>query len=290
MNTNLTRSLSLFGLMLTTSVTTQANDIVDFLRAINGNSGHRPAPVAAQPVGQFAQGYGQGHGQRGGQGYGQGPGANPGFDRSGHGEHQHVASNAGPGFNRPPVGNVNLRPGQYIAPPSRNGLQVNLRFASNTGSNQGYGPPAYIPAQLPPQPQLQQLPPVQQYPPQQYPVQQFPAVQNYPVSQGYPGVVPAPFELGQFVNCQVPLATCVRVEHECNIAPNAIPVVVAVRDPHMCDHDVQERLVFVQIFVPPCPVQNVRVSRCRTKISLDFGRYEVDIKSANGIIVVDYDN
>ena len=255
MYANLTRGLSLLGLLLATSATIQANDIVDFLNAINGNSGRRSAPVATQPV------------QRG---YGQGQAFNEGEDHFGEREHRHATSKAGQRFHRPSVGTVNLRSSHAVPARSHNGLQANLRFASNAKSNQGYEPPLYIPEQPVQQPQVQQLPPV----------------------QGYPTVAPAAFELGEFIggHCHVPLATCVEVEDECNIAPNAIPVVVAVRDPCMCAHETQERLVFVQIFVPPCPLQNLRVSRCRTRMSLDYGEYQVDIKSVNGIIVVDYDN
>ena len=159
---------------------------------------------------------------------------------------------------------VDLRPRQSITSPARSGLQVNLQFASNGPSGAGYAPPIYIPAQS----SVPALPPV-------------------PV---HPQIAPLPFQLGQFVNCQVPLATCVRVEDQCNIAPNAVPVVIAVRDPNSCVHDIYERLVFVQIFVPPCPLRNLQVSPCRTRMSLDYGKYEVDIKSVNGLVVVDYDN
>ena len=34
----------------------------------------------------------------------------------------------------------------------------------------------------------------------------------------------------------------------------------------------------------------MRVSPCKTKIRLDYGRYEVDIVSRGGVIEVDYDN
>ena len=260
MSTSLTRVLSLLGLLLATSATSQANDIVDFLKAINGNSGRRSAPVVTQPVGR------NGHGRA----------LSGGSDHSDHRDHGHSASTAARGSMRAASNNINLRPNQYVAPPSRSGLQVNLRFASNAGVNQGYAPPLYIPQQ----PQVRQLPPVQAYP-------TFPGRSAFP---SYPEIAPTPWELGQFIDCQVPLAPCVRVEDERNIAPNAIPVIVAVRDPGMCIHDVQERLVFVRIFVPPCPLRDLRVSPCRTRISLDYGRYEVDIKSADGMIVVDYDD
>jgi hypothetical protein len=245
MNTNWTRGLSLVGLLLASTATTQANDIVDFLRAISGNSGRRNSPVVVQPVG------GRGHGQN-------------------HAEHGHGPTVGGPGSHRHPARTVNLRSGNYVTPQTRSALRGNLRFAVNGQLGTGYASPVYIPAQRP----VQVLPPVQAYPP-------------VPV---YQQSAPSPFEPGQFVNCQVPLATCVRVKDECRIAPNAVPVVIAVRDPNSCAHDDCERLVFVQIFVPPCPLLNLRVSRGGTRISLDYGQYEVGLKSVNGLVVIDYDN
>lgn len=242
MNTNWTRGLSLVGLLLASSATTQANDIVDFLQAINGNSGRRNQPVVVQPVG------GRGHAQIH-PGHGHGPGV------------------GGPGFYRP-QGDFYRR--TYVSPPVRSGVQVDLRFAANGRPTRGYTRPIYVPAQSP----VQVLPPVQAYPP-------------VPV---YPELSQPSFVVGQFVDCQVPLTTCVRVEDECNIAPNAVPVVIAVRDPHFGGHDTCERLVFVQVFVPPCPLRKLQISPCQTRISLDYGQFEVDIKSANGMVVIDYDN
>ena len=255
MKTNWTCGLSLVGLLLASTATTQANDIVDFLNAINGNSGRRTAPVAVQPVDDHDHGHGHGGLRVASENYG----------AYGRGRPY-----GGAGVRRSQVNTVNLRTHQHVAPPTRSRVQIQLRFASNGQNNPGDSPPLYIPA---PQP-----------------VQILPPVQSYPTMPAYPEIAPSPYELGHFVNCQVPLATCVRVEDECNIAPNAVPMIIAVRDPNMCVHEVYERLVYVQIFVPPCPLRNVRVSPCRTRISLDYGQYEVDIKSANGLIIVDYDN
>ena len=256
MNSKLTRGVALVALVLTTTATTQANDIVNFLKAINGSSSRGNAPVVVQPVGSHGREYGsaslshQAHG---------GPGSRIQFGNSGM--HRHSGNN------------VNLRPNHHNTPlPSRNssGVQISLQLGSNGSRGPGYGAPVYVPAPRP--------------------VQVLPAVPAYPAVPVYPHVAPAPFQLGQFVNCQVPLATCVHVQDECNIAPNAVPVIIAVRDPNMCEHDVMERLVYVQIFVPQCRLRDLQVSPCRTRVSLDYGRYEVDIKSGNGLIVVDYDN
>lgn len=255
MNTNLKRGMTLVALMLATTSTTRANDIVNFLKAVNGNSGRRNAPVVVQPVGHHGHEHaGAEYGYHGRGGHG------PGMPFGGSGTH------------RPSVNTVNLRPNHYVAPPARrsSGLQVSLQFGANGSRNPGYGSPVYVPA---PQP-----------------VQVLPPAPVYPAMPAYPHAAPAPFQLGQFIDCQVPLATCVQVEDECNIAPNAVPVIVAVRDPNMCVHETIERLVYVQIFVPQCRLRDLQVSPCRTRVSLDYGRYEVDIKSGNGVIVVDYDN
>jgi hypothetical protein len=158
--------------------------------------------------------------------------------------------------------------------PQRSGAQISFRVSSNSGA--GYGEPLYIPTQEP----VQVLPPVQQLPP----TQAYPSVPGYPVAPSFP------HQVGEIVDCHVPLATCVRVEDECNIAPNAVPVVVAVRDPNTCGHQCQERIVFVQVFVPPCPPRSIRVTPCHSRVQMDFGQYEVDIKSRDGMIFVDYDN
>ena len=253
MNTNWTRGLSLVGLLLASTATTQANDIVDFLNAINGNSGRRTGPVAVQRVDGHEHGHGGG-----------------GIVSENYGAYGRGTPYGGAGVRRSPANTVNLRAHQHVAPPTRSRAQINLRFASNGQNNPGYAPPLYIPAQQP--------------------VQVLPPVQSYPRRSEYPQIAPTPFELGQFVDCQVLLATCIKVEDECNIAPNAVPMIIAVRDPNMCVHEIYERLVYVQIFVPACPLRDLQVSPCRTRISLDYGRYEVDIKSANGMIVIDYDN
>ena len=181
-----------------------------------------------------------------------------------HAGYGHGPESGGQGFHRHSANTVDVRPRQHVAPPTRSGPQVSLRFDSDRQRGVGYAPPAYIPAQQ--------------------------SVQPFPQGPAYPQFSASPFQPGQFVNCPVPLATCVRVEDECNIAPNAVPVIIAVRDPNTCVHDVSERLVFVQIFVPPCRLRNLQISPCRTRISLDYGRYEVEIRSGNGLVLIDYDN
>ena len=100
-----------------------------------------------------------------------------------------------------------------------------------------------------------------------------------------------PHPIGSIVTCPVPIETCVRVKDLCEIAPGAVPVVVAVRSPHLGQFgSCVEQVAYVEVLVPPCPLRRVRVSRCKTKVRLDYGRYEVDIVSCDGLIEIDYDN
>lgn len=110
---------------------------------------------------------------------------------------------------------------------------------------------------------------------------------------GVPQFVPVPQPLhhvGQIVCCRVPLATVVRVKGADHICGHAVPAVVAVRDPNHCSHDVVERVVYVQVMVPPCPPRKVEVSSCRTRVKLCFHDYEVEITSKSGVISVEYDD
>ncbi len=100
-----------------------------------------------------------------------------------------------------------------------------------------------------------------------------------------------PHQIGSIVTCPVPLETCVHVNDVHRIAPGAIPIVVAVRSPHLGRFgSCVEQLAYVEVLVPPCPLRRARVSPCKTKVRLDYGRYEVDIVSRNGVIEIDYDN
>ncbi|MCA9035624.1 MAG: hypothetical protein KDA91_10860 [Planctomycetaceae bacterium] len=109
-----------------------------------------------------------------------------------------------------------------------------------------------------------------------------------------PAPLELPCELGQIVDVAVPLETCVKVEDLHNIAPNAVPVVVAVRDPHMSPWTAgciePDRIVFVEVMAPPCPLKSLKISPCRTRIEMKFGDYEIDIRSTNDVIVIDYDD
>lgn len=129
----------------------------------------------------------------------------------------------------------------------------------------------------------------------QAPVVVYPPVPQVPVMPVYPAgpsIHALPHQIGEIVDCIVPLATCVRVEDAHKIAPNAVPVVVAVRDPNLPPHveGCVHSVVFVEVCVPPCPLRSLTISPCKTRIKMDFGQYEVDIRSTGGVIRVDYDN
>lgn len=129
-----------------------------------------------------------------------------------------------------------------------------------------------------------------------------PAPVGYPVGPVAPALPapPAPgsfghlpHQLGQVVTCHVPLEPHVRYEDLCDIAPGAVPTIIAVRDPHLGrfrSRGCVEQLVYVQVMAPPCPVQRVRVSPCKTRIRLDYGKYEICITSRNDCVVVSYND
>jgi hypothetical protein len=273
MKTTWMRGLSALGLLLAMTARTQANDIVDFLRAVNGVPEHRHAQAPIHQAGH--SGYGRDHsahyGDRGltsrdvykqfsdpSRSYG-------GYGRSGYG---YGGSGRG-NYGRDNVGRNPFDRGYSRSSYGHSGARISLRIGSDSGALPVYTEPLYIPAQEP---------------------QILPPVQAMPQVQSYPPVQVLPHQIGEIVDCHVRLATCVQVEDDCNIAPNAVPVVVAVRDPSLCEHECHDRLVYVQVFVPPCPMRSLTVSPCRTRIKMDFGHHQVDIKSTNNVIVVDYDN
>lgn len=283
MNTNWICRLVVPGLLLATSATTQANDIVDFFKAISQAERQHQAPPAYHRVGQHDD-----HRGPSSHGYGDRPMTSRDMYQiqmanrpMGHGDPHDPRFHGHPAHSE---ARVSLRGPESRMPsytrPSRG--RISFQVSTGGGMNSGFGGPIYYPASQ----ELQELPPVQEL----APVPSYPIGPVYPPIHQNPPVIAAPHQIGEIVTCHVPLATCVRVEDVRNIAPDAIPVIVAVRDPNMCAHDTIERIVFVQVFVPPCSMSGIRISPCRTRVTMCFHQYEVDIKSANGMIVVDYDN
>lgn len=100
------------------------------------------------------------------------------------------------------------------------------------------------------------------------------------------------FDFGDIVTCRVPMFTRVKVKDRDNIHPHARHVTVAVKNPNACRHSCSccTEPVYIDICVPPCPLRDVDVSRDGSRIELDYGDYEVDITSRNGVVTVDYDD
>jgi len=110
-------------------------------------------------------------------------------------------------------------------------------------------------------------------------------------------VPPAPIpETGTAVvlpaEAPVTLFECVKYKDQRNIAPCAVPMIVSVPDPcaSPCDCACGPRCVYVKICVPPCGCAEVKYKRHGEKLVYDFGKYEVEITSRKGVVVVDYDD
>jgi hypothetical protein len=98
-----------------------------------------------------------------------------------------------------------------------------------------------------------------------------------------------PLSYGSVVRQQVALYPHVRVKDADDVAPGALPIVVAVRDPN-CAHPKAAGVVFVKVCVPigaPC---KVRVNKRGTELELDYGEYEIEIRSERGVVTIDYDD
>jgi hypothetical protein len=102
-----------------------------------------------------------------------------------------------------------------------------------------------------------------------------------------------PHRIGEIIDCPVQLATCIRVKDPDHIAPDAVPTVVAVRDPNLCRHKCKcciESVVYVEVCLPPCPPRKLRISPCGTYICMNYGKYQVELTSRKGLITIDYDD
>lgn len=129
--------------------------------------------------------------------------------------------------------------------------------------------------------------PVASVAPAPLPVNHLPALGPAPL----PLPADAPHFGGYCVGCEVPAAVPVyphvRVKDARNIAPGAVPRLIAIRDPrdrwsHQC--------VFVEVCMPPCDCHDISVSRDGRRVKYDFGDYEIEVTSRNGLVTVDYDD
>jgi hypothetical protein len=85
----------------------------------------------------------------------------------------------------------------------------------------------------------------------------------------------------------------VRYHDKRHIAPCAVPMIVAVRDPcagrDPCAACGPPKCVLVEICVPPCGCPKICTKHDGAKVRYDYGKYAVNITSRHGVIVVDYD-
>lgn len=111
-----------------------------------------------------------------------------------------------------------------------------------------------------------------------------------------PAVLPTPLS-GAVVTQGVPmeLYSCVKYKHTDDIHPCAVTKIVRVRDPRPVCQDPcsccppAPRYVYVKICVPPCGCVKRKVSHHGMKVKYDYGKYDVEIKSKNGVVYVEYD-
>ena len=115
--------------------------------------------------------------------------------------------------------------------------------------------------------------------------------------------------------CGLPLFGAVRIEDRRNISPRAVRRVIAVADPRLpapphglaklfrrvrfgrevgpecdpCDLG-GDALVFVEVCVPDCRPEEVKVTRSGRRVHLDYGEYEVTLTARDGYVHVDYDD
>jgi len=90
----------------------------------------------------------------------------------------------------------------------------------------------------------------------------------------------------------VALYPCVKYRDRHHIAPCAVPMCVAVRDPcerhERCDCG-PPKCVMVEICVPPCGCPKITCRHDGAKVRYDYGKYAVNITSRHGVVVVNYD-
>jgi hypothetical protein len=105
-----------------------------------------------------------------------------------------------------------------------------------------------------------------------------------------PGLAPVPDQA--YVTPSAPVTAApvalycnVKYRDQRNIAPCAVSKIVQVPDP--CNPCC---CVNVEICVPPCACECVRVSKCGTRVTYNYGKYQVQVTSRHGRVVVDYDD
>jgi hypothetical protein len=107
-----------------------------------------------------------------------------------------------------------------------------------------------------------------------------------------PGAPAAPLEklsYGSIVGGPVALYPRIRVKDADDMAPAGASAIVAVRDPSAPRRS-PAGFVFVKVCVPLCPLQRLKVNKWGTKVELDYGKYEIEIESCDGLVTIDYDD
>jgi hypothetical protein len=142
------------------------------------------------------------------------------------------------------------------------------------GSYEAPPPAPGIDGAVPPGPALQPLPPSAMQP----------VPEMGPGTAGGPPIAMAP---------GLTLYPRVKYHDKRHIAPCAVPMVIAVRDP-CAKHDPcaacgPPKCVFVEICAPPCGCPKICTKHDGVRTRYDYGKYAVNITSKHGIIVVDYD-
>jgi hypothetical protein len=121
-------------------------------------------------------------------------------------------------------------------------------------------------------------------PPGPIPLSVQPVPEMGPAAAGGPPIAMAP---------GLALYPRVKYHDKRHIAPCAVPMIVAVRDPcanrDPCSACGPPKCVLVEICVPPCGCPKICTKHDGAKVRYDYGKYAVNITSRHGIIVVDYD-
>lgn len=106
-----------------------------------------------------------------------------------------------------------------------------------------------------------------------------------------PSLMPSPEgTVVMSTSAPVTLWECVKYKDLRNIHPCAVEKIVAV--PHPCPDPCVcgQQCVYVRVCVPPCDCYETKCKRNGRKLVMDFGKYKVEITSARGEVVVDYDD
>jgi hypothetical protein len=125
-------------------------------------------------------------------------------------------------------------------------------------------------------------------PPRSAKLQPLPPAPEPVPAPALPSVPVEGLSFGSILTEPVALYPHVRVKDADDMAPGAVPVFVAVRDPN-CGRG-PAGLVFVKVCVPTCPLCKVRVKKGGAEVELDYGEYEIDVRSRNGVVTIEYED